>query len=130
MCTHSAPLFPFVTIGLFTKWGIDYTTCNPPSTKGHKYIIVAVDYFTKWVEAMPTFGNDGETTAIFLFNQVIAHFGIPKEIVTDHGNHFQNNMMAELAIKLGFLQEHSSPYYPQANGQVEAMNKSLKTILQ
>ena len=78
---------------------------------------------------MPTFGNDGETAALFLFNQVIARFGIPKEIVTDHGSHFQNSMMAELALKLGFRQEHSSPYYPQANGQVEAVNKSLKTIL-
>jgi len=79
---------------------------------------------------MPTFGNDGKTPALFLFNQVIARFGIPRDIVTDHGSHFQNSMMAELALKLGFRQEHSSPYYPQANGQVEAVNKSLKTILQ
>ena len=68
MHAHPAPLFPVITVGPFTKWGIDYTTCNPPSAKGHKYIIVAVDYFTKWVEAMPTFGNDGETAALFLFN--------------------------------------------------------------
>ena len=55
----------------------------------------------KWVEAMPTFGNDGETTAFYLFNQVISHFGIPKDTVIDHGSHFLNNMMAELALKLG-----------------------------
>ena len=79
---------------------------------------------------MPTFGNDGETIALFLFNHIISCFGIPKYIVTDHGSHFQNNMMVELALKLGFRQEHSSPYYPQANGQVEVVNKSLKTILQ
>ena len=65
MCAHLAPLFPVIIVGPFTKWGIDYTTCNPPSAKGHKYIIVAVDYFTKWVKAMPTFGNDGETTTFF-----------------------------------------------------------------
>ena len=59
-----------------------------PPAKCHKYIIVAVEYFTKWVEAMPTFGNDGEIAALFLFNQVIDRFGIPREIVTDHGNHF------------------------------------------
>jgi len=68
MCAPPAPIFPVITVGPFTKWGIDYTTCNPPSAKGHKYIIVAVDYFTKWVEAMPTFGNDGETAGLFLFN--------------------------------------------------------------
>jgi hypothetical protein len=113
-----------------TKWGIDYTTCNTPSTMGHHYIIVVVDYFTKWVEAMPTFKYDGETAALFLFNQLIARFGILREIVTDHGSHLQNQMMTELTSKLGLRQEHSSPYYPQANGQVEDVNKILKTILQ
>jgi hypothetical protein len=130
MRAHPAPMFPIITVGPFTKWGIDYTTCHPPSARGHHYIIVAVDYFTKWVEAMPTFKDDGETTTLFLFNQIIARFDIPKEIVTDHGSHFQNKMMSELTSNLGLRQEHSSPYYPQANGQVEAVNKSLKTILQ
>ena len=55
MCAHPALLFPVITVSPFTKWGIDYTTCNPPSAKGHKYIIVAVDYFMKSVDAMPTF---------------------------------------------------------------------------
>jgi hypothetical protein len=73
---------------------------------------VVVDYFTKWVEAMPTFSNDGEMTALFIFNQIVARFGILKEIVTDHGSHFQNKMMSELTSKLGFKKEHSSPYYP------------------
>lgn len=130
MRAHPAPLFPVVTVGPFTKWGIDFTTCNPPSAANHKYIIVAVDYFTKWAEAMPTYKNDSDTTALFLFNQVISRFGVPREIVTDHGSHFQNQLMSELASKLGFRQEHSSPYYPQANGQVEAVNKTLKKILQ
>jgi hypothetical protein len=130
MRAHPAPMFPIITVGPFTKWGIDYTTCNPPSTRGHHYIIVEVDYFTKWVEAMPTFRYDGETTTLFLFNQIIARFDVPREIVTDHGSHFQNKIMSNLTSNLGLRQEHSSPYYPQANGQVEAMNNSLKTILQ
>ena len=54
------------------KWGIDYMMCNPTLAGGHKYIIIAVDYFTKWVEAMPTFRADEETTAFFMFNQIIA----------------------------------------------------------
>jgi transposase InsO family protein len=84
----------------------------------------------KWVEAMPTFKDDGETTTLFLFNQIIARFDVPREIFTAHGSHFQNKMMSELTSKLGLRKERSSPYYPQANGQVEAVNKSLKTILQ
>ena len=91
-------------------------TCNPASTGGHKYIIVAIDYFMKWAKAMPTFKANGETTTFFVFNQIIARFGIPKVIVTDHGSHFQNSMMTELTTMLGFRQEHSSSYYPQANG--------------
>jgi hypothetical protein len=63
-----SPMFPIITVGPFTKWGIDYTTCNPPSTMGHRYIIVAIDYFTKWVKAMPTFKDDGDTATLFLFN--------------------------------------------------------------
>ena len=111
------------------KWGIDYMTCNPASAGGHKYIIVAIDYFTKWAKAMPTLKANGETPAFFVFNQIIAQFGIPKVIVTDHGSHFQNNMMMELTTILGFRKEHSSSYYPQENSQVEAVNKTLKTIL-
>ena len=104
--------------------------CNPASVGGHHHIIVVVDYFTKWVEAMPTIKSDSETTTHFVFNQIITRFGIPKELVTNHSKHFQNQMMEELASKLGYKQEHSSSYYPQANGQVEALNKSLNSILQ
>jgi hypothetical protein len=88
MRAHLAPMFIVITVGPFTKWGIDYTTCNLSSARGHRYIIVIVDYFMKWVEAMPTFKHDGETTTLFLFNQIIARFDVPREIVIDHGSHF------------------------------------------
>jgi len=125
-----APLQPIVVVGPFAKWGIDFMTCNPTSTGGHGYIIVAVDYFTKWDEVMPTLDNTGETAALFFFNHVVARFGIPQAIVTDHGSHFRNHMMAKLATKLGLSHNSSTPYYPQANGQVEATNKVLKRMLQ
>jgi hypothetical protein len=104
-------------------------TCNPHLAGGHGYIIVAVDYFTKWVEAMPTFDNTGKTAALFIFNHIITRFGIPQAIITDHGSHFQNFMMSKLTEKLGLHHENSTPYYPQANGQVEAINKVLITML-
>jgi hypothetical protein len=125
-----APLQPIVVVGPFAKWGIDFMQCNPTSTGGHGYIIVAVDYFTKWAEAMPTLDNTGETAALFFFNHVVARFGVPQAIVTDHGSHFRNHMMVELAAKLGLSHDSSTPYYPQANGQVEAINKVLKRMLQ
>ena len=71
MRLHPTPLFPVILVGPFMKWGIYYVTF-PTSDEGHKYIIVAVDYFMKWVEAMPTFRADGEIVAFFVFNQIIA----------------------------------------------------------
>ena len=84
---------------------------------------MVIDYFTKWEEAMPTVKSNAEIAMHFIFNQIITRFGIPKELVTDHGRYFQNKMMEELASKLGYKQEHSSSHYPQANRQVQAMNK-------
>ena len=86
--------------------------CNPTSARGHHHIIVVVDYFMKWAEIMPMVKSDGETATHFLFNQIITQFGIPKELITNHGRHFQNKMMEELASKLGYKPEHSSSYYP------------------
>ena len=96
--------------------GVDFIDCNPASAGGHHHIIVVVDYFMKWAKAMPTVKSNGETAVHFLFHQIITRFGIPKELVTNHGLHFQNHMMEELASKLGYKQEHSSSYYPQVNG--------------
>ena len=62
--------------------------CNPTSASKHHHIILDVDYFTKWVEAMPTVKSNGETAMHFVFNQIITWFKIPKEIVIDHGRHF------------------------------------------
>ena len=67
---------------------------------------------------------------LFLFNHIITRFRIPRAIVTDHGSHFQNKMMVELSTKLGFHHDKSTPYYPQANVHVEAINKVLKMMLQ
>jgi hypothetical protein len=67
MWAHPAPMFPFIVFGPFIKWGIDFTTCHLALARGHRYIIVVVEYFTKWVEAMPTFNNDEETIALFNF---------------------------------------------------------------
>eukprot|EP00253_Pinus_taeda_P007013 PITA_07013 len=95
MCAPPTPLHPVVTVEPFAKWGIDYMTCNPRLAEGHGYIIVAIDYFTKWAKA----------------------------IVTDHNKHFRNHMMNQLTTQLGLQHDSSTAYYPQANGQVEAVNK-------
>jgi hypothetical protein len=105
-------------------------TCNPQSNNGHKYIIVEVNYFTKWVESMTTFNNIADTTARFFFNHFISCFGVPLHLVYDHGKHLEIEIFIELSSRLGFSHEFTSLYYPQSNGQVEAVNKVLKTMLQ
>jgi transposase InsO family protein len=89
-----------------------------------------VDYFTKWAEVRPTYSSDAKTVTLFLFNHVITRFRIPRSILNDHGMHFWNTMMDELITMLHLDHERSSPYYPQANDQVESIIQILKTMLQ
>jgi hypothetical protein len=63
------------------------------------------------------------------FNHVISHFVIPLQLVSDHGKHFKNEIFVKISSKLGFSHKFASPYYPHSNGQVEAVNKVLKTML-
>jgi transposase InsO family protein len=81
-------------------------------------------------QGFPTFSNNDTIANIFVFNHIIASFGVPNTIVMDHGSHFRNKVMIELATRLVFLHEKSTPYYPQSNGQVEAINHVLKTVIQ
>lgn len=97
-----ALLHPVIYVGPFSKWGIDFVTSNPISFDGHNYIIVVVDYFMKWVEALPTYQEDGETAELFLLNNFICFSNVPHMIVTDHGSHFQNHMMSDLTSLLCF----------------------------
>lgn len=110
------PLHLVITANPFCKWGIDFMECQPPSINGHKDIIIVVKYCIKWEEVMPTFNNTTETTTKFFFNHVITHFGVPKQLVSNHGTHFQNDMLQDLSHLLGFVHDFSTPYYPRANG--------------
>ena len=100
--------------------------CQPPSTNSHKYIIIIVDYFTKWDEAMPSFNNTTETTTRFLFNHIIAHFDVPKQLVLDHGTHFQNHLFENTSRLLGFTHNFATHYYPKTNSHIEVATASLK----
>ena len=75
-CIRPTPLHSMIVVGPFSKWGIDFMHCKPTSVGGHGYIIVAVDYFMKWAEAMPTYVEDSNNTSLFLFNHVLARFKV------------------------------------------------------
>nr|GEZ31472.1 reverse transcriptase domain-containing protein [Tanacetum cinerariifolium] len=108
---------------IFDIWGIDFM--GPfSSSKGNKYILVAVDYLSKWVEtkALPT--NDARVVVKFL-KSLFSRFGIPRAIISDRGTHFCNDQFTRVMIKYGVTHRLATAYHPQMSGQVEAYKNSL-----
>ncbi|GJS75588.1 reverse transcriptase domain-containing protein [Tanacetum coccineum] len=102
---------------IFDLWGIDFM--GPfPSSRGNKYILVAVDYLSKWVEAKALPTNDARVVCKFLKN-LFARFGTPRAIISDRGTHFCNDQFAKVMAKYGVTHRLSTPYHPQTSGQVE-----------
>ena len=76
--------------------------CNLTLVEEKHDIILVVEYFTELVEAMSTIKSNGETTTHFILNHIMSYFGVFKGLITDHGRHFQNKMMYDLPLKLGY----------------------------
>lgn len=112
MCAPLTPLHSVITTEPFCKWDIYFMECISASVGSHKYIIVVVDYFTKWAKSMPMFSNMDLIVAHFFLNHVISHFGVPKKLVCDHGKHFENEISEDFSSLLKFWHEFATPYYP------------------
>ncbi|GKA26469.1 reverse transcriptase domain-containing protein [Tanacetum coccineum] len=113
---------------IFDMWGIDFM--GPfPSSRGNKYILVAVDYLSKWVEAKALPTNDARVVCKFL-KSLFARFGAPRAIISDRGTHFCNDQFAKVMQKYGVTHRLSTAYHPQTSGQVEVSNRGLKRILE
>nr|GFA17706.1 reverse transcriptase domain-containing protein [Tanacetum cinerariifolium] len=112
----------------FDVWGIDFM--GPfPSSKGNKYILVAVDYLSKWVEAKALPTNDARVVVKFL-KSLFSRFGTPKAIISDRGTHFYNDQFARVMSKYEVTHRLSTAYHLQTSGQVEVTNRGLKRILE
>ncbi|GJT51919.1 reverse transcriptase domain-containing protein [Tanacetum coccineum] len=108
--------------------GIDFM--GPfPSSKGNKYIHVAVDYLSKWVKAKALPTNDARVVVKFL-KSLFARFGTPRAIISDRGTHFCNDQFAKVMSKYGVTHRLATAYHPQTSGQVEVSNRGLKRILE
>ena len=99
-----------------------------PPSEGKEYILVVVDYVSKWVEAFPTRTNDHREVLRF-DTCIFARYGFPRAIISDGGSHFNNAHFRALLKKYGVHHHVTTPYYPQENGQVEVSNREVKTIL-
>ncbi|GKE38832.1 reverse transcriptase domain-containing protein [Tanacetum coccineum] len=100
-----------------------------PSSRRNKYILVAVDYLSKWVEAKVLPTNDARVVCKFL-KSLFARFGAPRAIISDRGTHFCNGQFAKVILKYGVTHRLSTAYHPQTSGQVEVSNRGLKRILE
>ncbi|RDX82349.1 gag-pol, partial [Mucuna pruriens] len=113
---HEIPQHPILFCEVFDVWGIDFMGLFPISN-GYSYILLVVDYMSRWVEAVATKTND-------------AKFGVPKALINNQGSHFCNRAMSSLLEKYGLVHRIATAYHPQTNGQAEVFNREIKKILQ
>ncbi|GJS89914.1 reverse transcriptase domain-containing protein [Tanacetum coccineum] len=106
---------------IFDVWGIDFM--GPfPSSRGNKYILVAVDYLSKWVEAKALPTNDAQVV-VKILKSLFARFGTPCAIISDRGTHFCNDQFSKVMLKYGVTHRLATAYHPQTSGQVEVSNR-------
>ncbi|GKA22947.1 transposon ty3-I gag-pol polyprotein [Tanacetum coccineum] len=123
------PMNPILVVEIFDVWGIDFM--GPfPTSHGNVYILVAVDYVSKWVEAEATKTNDHSVVLKFVKKNIFARHGIPKAIISDGGSHFKNFKFGKLLKHYGVNHRIATPYHPQTSGQVEVSNREIKRILE
>ncbi|XP_074293573.1 uncharacterized protein LOC141620659 [Silene latifolia] len=126
---HEMPMNYILEVELFDVWGIDYQ--GPfPSSNGYEYILVAVDYVSKWVEAIPTKTCDAKSVTKLMETIIFPRFGVPRIVISDRGNHFRERTLDALLKKHGVQYRRSLAYHPQANGQAEISNREIKMILE
>ncbi|CAM8951771.1 unnamed protein product [Rhodiola kirilowii] len=115
-------------VEIFDVWGVDFMGPLPLS-QGNSFILVAVDYVSKWVEAIASPSCDAKVV-IKMFKRIIfPRFGVPRAVISDNGSHFKEKRFESMLKKHGIYHRCSTPYHPQANGQVEVSNREIKNIL-
>ncbi|XP_071909679.1 uncharacterized protein [Coffea arabica] len=113
-----------------SMWGMDVIgAIDPPASNGHRFILVAIEYFTKWVEAESYKHVTKKVVTDFLRKNIICRFGVPETLITDNAKNLNNDMVDGLCAQFKIKHRNSSIYRPQMNGAVEAANKNLKKII-
>jgi hypothetical protein len=119
-------LHPVIKPWPFRGWGLDFIgEIHPSSSKGHRFVLVAMDYFSKWVEAVPLRNMTHREVIEFVLPNIIYQFGVPQTLMTDQGVSFMSHQFKEFAVLLRIELMNSSRYYAQSNGQAEASNKII-----
>jgi len=112
-------------------WGIDVIgAIEPKALNGHCFILVAIDYFTKWVEAASYASVTRSVVVRFIKKEIICWYGLPRKIITDNATNLNNKMMKGMCEDFKIQHHNSTPYRPKMNGAVEAAKKNIKKIVQ
>ncbi|MCO5601227.1 hypothetical protein L7F22_055346 [Adiantum nelumboides] len=123
------PQQPIITSGPFEKWGIDAIDSLPRTTNGKLYILVVIDYMTRWVEAQSVARVNEKIVRKFVYTNIVCRFDTPLEIIFDNGPGFRKGLLTEVCEELNIQHRHSTPYYPQSNGLVEKANGIIAGII-
>lgn len=109
----------------FAQWGLDILGPFPRATGNRRFVLVAIDYFTKWAEAEALANIRDTDVKKFVWKNIITRFGVPDALVTDNGLQFDSKAFRTFYSELGIRNKYSTPAYPQSNGQAEAVNKTI-----
>jgi len=126
---NKAPLQKFTTGAPMERCHMDILGPLPTTPAGNKYILLLVDQFTKWVEAVPIANQTAETIAKAAIDHLFCRFGCPLEICTDQGANFTSQIFCHLCDLLQIAKTRTTPYHPSANGQVERLNSVLLQMI-
>jgi hypothetical protein len=124
-----SPNYSVTSYDIFKHWGIDTVGPFPEDAQGNKYAILAVEFLTRWPEAIPAKTATASEAAHFIYNHLICRYGIPQSIQSDNGPQFANEVIENLTNILQIRHQFSTPYYPQANGRAERLIGTLKNML-
>ena len=126
--SHRPPLMPIPVKGPFHRVAVDVLQL-PLTLSGNKYVVVFMDYLTKWVEAFPTPDQQTTTIANLLIEHIICRHGVPEELPSDRGTNFLSALILELCSLLGIKKINTSGYHPQTDGLVEKFNSTLQNMI-
>lgn len=122
-------LHPIMPVWPLARWGIDLVGPLPTALGGYRFAVVAVEYFTKWVEAEPITTIKASNIAKFFWKNIICRFGVPKEVVVDNEKQFDSERFRSYAEELGVKVCFASVYHPQSNGACERANGTIFAAL-
>ncbi|XP_075092271.1 uncharacterized protein LOC142172529 [Nicotiana tabacum] len=120
---HEMPLNNILEVELFDVWGIDFMGSFPPS-RGNKYILLAFDYVSKWVEAIALPTNNAMVVAAFVKKNIFSRFGTPRALISDEGTHFCNRLLNNLLAKYGVRHRVATTYHHQTSGKLRTAYKT------